>query len=502
MEGSAEFLTQLEPALAARRSWLDGQTALLKDAVRTYQQRYQGLYELFLRKGLIREDPYDYGHTAGDVGAPSDDPFLETERYDHVSRRLDALRRHLETVGTSWKLDADGLDLGKLKRLSGLVRYLPWANLSEQSQSPTARAVAQFANSIRKGTDRVTAVVVRDAVNQLAQSQRELAILVAAFAGFRRELWKAELRAMALPRVPLDRVRAETKREDLLRSLRLAVAETMPGSPFYPELAEEVLKEETSAQAEELRARLLETLSRTEEAAAASMPRREPPRPDRNALLDAVRLLARSEAEMQSALATLTVNADRLAGPTHGIAGLLHRLMDAVAGRRGKERTVDVEYLEQDGTRHETVALAPFLEAVRRKVELLASLVDESGQALARLTATADELLLEFVERQLSDLLVMHRRMGGVNARLQAETMSGRYSGRRGEAKGIRLELSAVKNFLVKASQRLHEYTARLEELRQYEQSLLRPAADGAEKSPGTAAGRGGPARAGGKPSA
>lgn len=480
MEGSAEFLRRLEAALALRTSWLDGQASLLKDAVRTYQQRYQGLWELFLRKGLIREDPYDYGHAAGDVGAPSDDPFLETERYDQVSRRLDALRRHLDTVGSSWKLDAGGLDLGKLKRLSGLVRYLPWANLTEQSQSPTARAVAQFAASIRKGTDRVTAVVVRDAVNQLAQSQRELAILVAAFAGFRRELWKAELRARALPRVPLDRARTETKREDQLRALRRAVAETMPGSPFYPELAGEVLDEETSPRAEELRASLLESLARTEEAAVAAPPRREPPRPDRNALIDAVRLLARSEAEMQSALATLTVNADRLAGPTRGLAGLLHRLMEAVAGRRGKERTVDVEYLEQDGTRHETVALVPFLEAVRRKVELLASLGDESGQALARLSATPDEPLLEFVERQLSDLLVMHRRMGGVNARLQAETISGHYHGaHRGEAKGIRLELSAVKNFLIKASQRLHDYTARLEELRQYEQSLPRPGAGG-----------------------
>jgi hypothetical protein len=472
MEGSGEFLKQLEAAIAVRRAWLDGQTALLKDAVRTYQQRYQSLFDLFLRKGLIREDPYDYGRTGGDVAAPTDEPFLENERFDQVSWRLDTLRKHLETIGAAWKLDADGLDLGRLKRLSAIVRYLPWASLSEQSQSPTARAVAQFVTGIRKGTDRVTAVVVRDAVNQLAQTQRELAILVAGFAGYRRERWKADLRSRALPRVSLERTRAEGRREENLRTLRRAVADTMPGSPFYPELAGEVIDEETSPQAEELRARLLETLVRTEEAAAAPAPSRAPPRPDRAALLDAVRLLARSEAEMQSALATLTVNADRLAGSTRGLAGLLHRLMDAVAGRRGKERTVDVEYLEQDGTRHETVALAPFLESVRRKVELLSSLGDETGQAFARLAAAPDAQLLEFVERQLSDLLVMHRRMGGVNARLQAETTGARSGARRGEAKGIRLELSAVKNFLVKASQRMHEYTARLEELRQYEQSL------------------------------
>ena len=123
-----------------------------------------------------------------------------------MSYRLDCLRKHLETIATTWKLDTAGLDLARLKRLSALVRYLPWAGLSEQSLSPTAKVVAQFVNSIRMGTDRVHAVVAKDAVNQLAQTQRELAILVSEFATYQRERWKAELRAEGeLRRSALDR---------------------------------------------------------------------------------------------------------------------------------------------------------------------------------------------------------------------------------------------------------------------------------------------------------
>jgi hypothetical protein len=488
MEGSADFLKRLEAALGARRSWLESRAPQLKYALNTYQQRYKGLFDLFLRKGLIREDPYDYGQKPGEIAAPSDAPFLESEKQDQISYRLDTLRKHLETVVTTWKLDTAGLDLGRLKRLSALVRYLPWAGLSEQSPSPTAKVVAQFVNSIRMGTDRVHAVVVKDAINQLAQSQRELAILVSEFAAYQREQWKADLRARANPKVALDRQRSEAKREEALRELRRTVAETMPGSPFYPELAGEVLDEELAPQAEELRNRLLENLARTQESAPSPVPKRVPPQPDRNALLDAVRLLARSEAEMRSALATLTVNAERLAGPTRGFAGFLHRLLAALSGRRAKERTVAAEYLDADVTRHETVALAPFLESVKSKVELMASLADEPGQAFSRLAAAADDQLLEFVERQLSDLMVMHRRMGGVNAALQAEAPAGRSSGHRGEAKGIRIELSAIKNFLVKASQRMHDYTARLEELQQYQASSPGTAPDGTA-APGAVSG-------------
>jgi hypothetical protein len=481
MEGSAEFLKRLETALEARASRLHERVPRLQEAVKTYQQHFQGLFDLFLRKGLVREDPYNYGQKPGEIGAPSDEPFPDADKRDEVSFRLETLRKHLETVATAWKLDAAGLDLARLKRLSAVVRYLPWASLSEQSPSPTGKVVAQFINGIRLGTDRVHAVVARDTVNRLAETQRELAILLSEFASFQRERWKADLRAKALPKVPLDRARPEAKREEALRALRHAVGETMTGSPFYPELAGEVLDEELSPRAEELRSALLETLTRVEERAPAPLPSREPPRPDRNALLDAVRLIARAEAEMQSALATLTINAERLAGPTHGFAAVLHRLMAALAGRRTKDRTVDVEYLDPDGTRRETVALVPFLESVKRKVELMASLGDESAQAFARLAAAADDQLVEFVERQLSDLMVLHRRMGGVNARLQTEAPAARSAGRRGEVKGIRLELSAVKNFLVKANQRMHDYTSRLEALQEYQRSLAGSApSDGA----------------------
>ena len=275
MEGSAEFLKRLEAALGARRSLLDEKAPLLKEAVRTYQQRFQSLFELFVRKALIREDPYNYGQNPTDLGAPSDEPFLETDKRDEVSYRLDCLRKHLETIATTWKLDTAGLDLARLKRLSALVRYLPWAGLSEQSQSPTAKVVAMFVNSIRMGTDRVHAVVAKDAVNQLGLTQRELAILVSEFASFQREFWKAELRARALPKVQLDRQRPETKREENLRALRRAVADTMPGSPFYPELAGEVLDEELSPDAEDRRARLLESLTRAEESSPIPVPKRE-----------------------------------------------------------------------------------------------------------------------------------------------------------------------------------------------------------------------------------
>jgi hypothetical protein len=53
--------------------------------------------------------------------------------------------------------------------------------------------------------------------------------------------------------------------------------------------------------------------------------------------------------------------------------------------------------------------------------------------------------------------------MAGLNAVFQSRAVGGR----KAEIKGIRLELVAVKNGIVKANQRRHEYAARKEEKEQ-----------------------------------
>ncbi len=200
MEGSAEFLKQLEAAIAVRRSWLDGQAALLKDAVRTYQQRYQALFDLFLRKGLIREDPYDYGQTAGDVAAPTDEPFLENERYDQVSWRLDSPaeaprdRRRLLEAGRRRarpRAPEAALRARALPALGEPLRAEP------EPDGPGGRAVRRQHPQGHRPGDRG-----RGAATRSTSSPRPSASSRSSWPGspaFRRERWKADLRARALP---------------------------------------------------------------------------------------------------------------------------------------------------------------------------------------------------------------------------------------------------------------------------------------------------------------
>ena len=82
-----------------------------------------------------------------------------------------------------------------------------------------------------------------------------------------------------------------------------------------------------------------------------------------------------------------------------------------------------------------------------------ASLSTGKGPAFKRLATTSEKELAGFVDKQLNELLLIHRRLGSLNTLLQA-----RVTQEKKTARGVKIELLTIKNALVKANQRRHEY--------------------------------------------
>jgi hypothetical protein len=298
------------------------------------------------------------------------------------------------------RLSSVELDAARAKRLASLVAWIPWGNLTEQSGSPTARALAQHVNSIRLGSDRVTAIVGRDAVEQLSATQREIAGIISDFVSYTRECWKLEARRKLLPRLGLNRERLG-RPEEVRRAARRFFPVLMQGEAFNADLLDEVLAEDSPQGGEELRTALLARLAKSEERAAAAQ--REPPHPDRRFLLDSLHVLARAAGEFESAVAILAANAERAGGPTRGFVAFLRRLL---LGRQlgPKVLVIDLPTPEGEQPRTERVELEPFLQGCRRKAELLASLA-EDGPTYTELAGGDDARMVEFIEGQVAELM-------------------------------------------------------------------------------------------------
>ncbi len=136
--------------------------------------------------------------------------------------------------------------------------------------------------------------------------------------------------------------------------------------------------------------------------------------------------------------------------------GWLRRLFGGgSAAHKAQDRVYKVEYAEPGvpTPKSEEIDFSKFAAEVQKKSSLLAALATGSGPAFKRLAATTEQQLAAFLDKQLNELLIIHRRLGSLNTLLQARVMQEKKT-----VRGIKIELLTIKNAIVKANQRRHEY--------------------------------------------
>jgi hypothetical protein len=94
------------------------------------------------------------------------------------------------------------------------------------------------------------------------------------------------------------------------------------------------------------------------------------------------------------------------------------------------------------------------LAAVEKKSSFLATLATGNSPAFRKVAKASEQQLAAFLDRQLNDLLVIHRRLGSLNTLFQARMAQEKKSSR-----GIKIELLTIKNAIIKANQKRHEYS-------------------------------------------
>jgi hypothetical protein len=450
MEGSPDYQVQLDAALEKRRQWLEStQIPKLKDALSAYEAIFEGAVAMLIRKGLLREDPYNYEQTFTDITLPKDEILPDFENSDEVSYRLAAYRRQLRFVSTEYPLDLESLGLARLKKISALISYINWLEFGESSKSPTTRAFARAFMRVRMSQDTMASQILKDADIQIVRTTHAVRALLADLISYYRESWKARVRRIALP--PTATAEGHMKKEEVLKLIRRGFAQKISGTPWYPSLADELAEDELALDSAERKQKILSSL-------AVAEPEKIQPvavQDGRAVLMEALRLLSRPHEELATAVAVLEENERILLESRGASGGWLKRIFGGGSGAPADGHTYKVEYAEPGvpAPRTEVIDFAGFSAEVSKKASLLAALSSGSGPALRRLASTSEEQLASFVEKQLNDLLIIHRRLGCLNTMFQARLAQEKKSTR-----GIKIELLTIKNSIVKANQRRHEY--------------------------------------------
>jgi hypothetical protein len=456
MAENTNYQQSLSEALSTRRDWLE-KTELpkLKEEFRTFHNAFYALYKLFLKRGLIHEDPYKHEAKMGEIQVPETVSFSEAERIDQLSLRLSNFDNQLDFLVNFYQFSVDFLTLDKIKRILALVKYVDWVHFTpDANASPNTKALVEIVTQAKVGSDQLSMSVIGESMTNLSKATVAILNYLKEMSDFDREAYKLEVRT----RITGGMSAAEAAQAV---QIKRKFAQLMPGKPFYPDLVEELIREDYSKEGPNLREKILKKLEIPDSKpkgvkAAVSF---------KATLIEGLYAIGSVAATLMEISPKMDENEQILENRRKSFWEKVRRLMQQVLNKEPEPAIYEVEYVDsvKGATVKEKVNLSNLRSDMDRKIKSLSSIGIRGGPS-ARLEAMEEPQLMGILERNIRDVQSLHKILSALDDFFKAAADKED----RDKVKGIKPELATIKNAIVKANQKRYEYSAQKEEEEQF----------------------------------
>ena len=163
MDSEASWQDKLEEALNKSRDWLESDMIPeLRKHCAIYQTAFESIYNILIKKSIVKEDPYKYEEQITEVSPPPASDIMESTKQEQVSQRLSLFHTHLDFLNTYYQFSLVFLEMDRLKRIAALLSYFSWSNLAASSANDTSRHLNDLVQKVKLGTDRISSQVLVD----------------------------------------------------------------------------------------------------------------------------------------------------------------------------------------------------------------------------------------------------------------------------------------------------------------------------------------------------
>lgn len=454
------YIDTLQQALIAKKDSLERvEMGNLKENLRTYQSSFASLYNIYLKKRLINEDPYKHESKISELEVPDTGLMQENKRIEQLSVRLSNYDNQLDFLVNFYQLGIDFLNLDRIKRIVGLVRYIDWISFTPDSQSQMTKAVAEMTNQSKAGVDPLTLSIIGESLSRLSKMTTAVMNTLRILNTYYKESYKLSVRQNV--------TQSMSANEANLENIRKKISSTMPGEHFYKELIEEIINEDYTSSGTDLRETILNSLKVAEEKPKAAKLVVD----YKNILLDGIQVIGGASSTLAEIGAKLDENQTILESEKKGFLAFIKELIRQITHAEPEEVVYDVEYFDtaKDVTVREKVRFYKFRDEMAKKARILSSFV--RGPAYNKLSAMAEDQIVNYLEKNIKDVQSLHKTLNALDDYFKANVATHD----RGRIKGIKPELSALKNTFIKANNRRHEYSAQKEEEEQMKRLGISP---------------------------
>jgi len=443
------YIETLQQCLEAKRDLLDkSDLGQLKEELRTFHISFASLYNLFLKKKLIDEDPYKQEAKITEIEVPDTSVFQEAKRIEQLTIRLANYDNQLDYLVNFYQLGIDFLNLDRIKRILGLVRYIDWSSFSADSPNQMTKSVALLTNQSKTGVDALTLNIIGESTQRLSKTTGTIMKIIKDLSIYYRETYKLNVR--------LNISKDMSANEATIENIRKKMPPAMPGQPFYKELIEELIKEDYSESSKDLRDSILNILKVKEVKTKAVKPQVV----FKNILLEGIQVVGGSSASLSEIASKIDENHNIIENRKKSFIESLKKLIRQITNAPPEEVVYTIEYLDptKGAPVKEKINYHQFRDDLDKRIRIYSSF--SRGSAYQKISAMTEEQIIVYLERYIKELTQLHRTLNSFDEYFKANVEPGE----REKIKGIKPELSALKNSYVKANQLRHEYSAQKEE--------------------------------------
>jgi len=462
MEAENDFLSKLEIVLEQQRDSLDKkELSDLKETIRLFTSAFEGIYNLLLKKGLISEDPYKYEQKISEITSPPADQVLDSDKINKISQRLSMYDSQLDFLNSFYEFSADFITMPRIKKIVSLINWIKWDRLAESSTETNTKLLAEIIWKITQGSDQMSISLVNDSLKRMRELSKKIVIISRVISLYQREKYKFDIRSSIITQLELTPLDMQTKSEDTLLTIKRNFVKIMgKGIPFYSELIKEIFAEEAVPEGEILKSEVIKKLTIRGEKKEVKKEINY-----RQILIDAVRTLAAVSIPMEQALKKLDFNNALSEEKTLTLGDKFRMWIMNLSGKDNVTKIIEIDIFDERLSFSKTVRLNlnEYLEDAKKKMRTISALSNKVSTINRKLEAASEDAVLNFISKSLEDLYIIINKMDPVNTYFRSEVSREQ----RNSVKGVKIEVTTMKNTLVKTNQKRHEYISRMEEIEQ-----------------------------------
>ncbi|MDR1986549.1 MAG: hypothetical protein LBP88_06210 [Treponema sp.] len=442
------YQTALSEAIQIRREYIEKSVLVpLKEDLRAFYNAYEDLYRMLLSKGMVKEDPYKQDIQIGEIQVPETEPFSDSEKDQQLTIRLSHYDIQLDVLVNFYQFNTTYFTIDRIKRVLSLIKYIDWINLSPDSASPITRAVAEMTNLLRRGADALGVGGIVGLIQRLARLSRSILGSLKVLFDFNREAYKLAVRTAVSGHIPPGK-------SPSIGDIKKHIA---PGTPVYTELLEELIKEDYSSKGPELQEQVLQSLQVPEEKQETGTQEVS----FKHFLVEGVQIISGLAPLLLEIGIKLDANEAVLANRKLNFWNKVKRFLERMMNKEPEPVIYEVVYQPSSSSPvKELVNFNQLRGKVAKKAKQFAS---AQSMTLAQINALGDEQLMKFLEHGIKDTQSLYKTLNAVDDYFkQTVDLEDRT-----KIKGIKPELSTMKNTYIKANQRRSDYTLLKEEAEQ-----------------------------------